>query len=39
VAPWVIPHRLGLSPDAVLERRSDHTLVQGLLDRTAVPRG
>lgn len=39
VAPWIIPHRLGLSPDAVLERRSDHALVQALLDRIAVPRG
>jgi len=39
VAPWVIPHRLGLSPDAVLERRSDYVLVQALIDRIAVPRG
>ena len=39
VAPWVIPHRLGLSPDAVLERRSDYALVQALIDRIAVPRG
>jgi MoxR-like ATPase len=39
VAHWVIPHRLGLSPDAMLERRSDHSLVSALLDRVAVPRG
>jgi MoxR-like ATPase len=38
VAPWVIPHRLGLSPDAVLERRSDQALVRALLERVAVPR-
>jgi len=38
VAPWVIAHRLGLSPDAMLERRSDHALVRTLLERVPVPR-
>ena len=39
VAHWVIPHRLGLSPDAMLERRTDHALVRAILERVAVPRG
>jgi len=38
VAPWIIPHRLALSADAALERRTDHALVQALLERVAVPR-
>ena len=38
VASWVIPHRLGLSSDAVLERRTDQDLVRALLGRVAVPR-
>ncbi len=38
VSQWVIPHRIGLSPDAMLERRSDHGLVRALLERVTVPR-
>jgi MoxR-like ATPase len=38
VAPWVMAHRLALSSDALLERRSDITLVHDLLERVAVPR-
>jgi MoxR-like ATPase len=38
VAPWVIPHRLTLSSEAALERRSDLTIVRALLERVPVPR-
>jgi MoxR-like ATPase len=38
VAPWVIAHRLALSSEAALERRSDVTLVRELLERVSVPR-
>jgi MoxR-like ATPase len=38
VAPWVIAHRLTISSEAALERRSDVTVVRELLDRVAVPR-
>ena len=38
VAPWVVPHRLTLSSEAALERRSDHTLARSLLERVPVPR-
>ncbi len=38
VAPWIIPHRLTLSSEASLERRSDLAVVRTLLERVAVPR-
>jgi MoxR-like ATPase len=38
VAPLVIPHRLVLAPEAVLEGIAARTITQQLLDRTAVPR-
>jgi MoxR-like ATPase len=38
MAPWVIPHRLSLSSEATLERRSDLAIVNALLERVAVPR-
>lgn len=38
VAPWVIPHRLSLSSEAAMERRSDLAIVHSLLERVAVPR-
>jgi MoxR-like ATPase len=38
VAPWVIPHRLTLSSEAALERRSDLAIVRALLERVSVPR-
>jgi MoxR-like ATPase len=38
VAPWVIPHRMVLSPDAVLEGLSPHTELERLLGTVAVPR-
>ena len=38
VAPWVLAHRLVLTPEAILEGISDAQLVQGLLTSTAVPR-
>jgi MoxR-like ATPase len=38
VAPWVIPHRLTLSSEAALERRSDLAIVRALLERVPVPR-
>jgi MoxR-like ATPase len=38
VAPWVIPHRLSLSSEAALERRSDLVILSSLLERVAVPR-
>jgi len=37
VAPWVLSHRLVLTPEATLEGVSDAELVQGLLTSTPVP--
>jgi MoxR-like ATPase len=38
VAPLVIPHRLMLAPEALLEGVTEQTVTQQLLDRTPVPR-
>jgi MoxR-like ATPase len=38
VAPWVIPHRLVLAPDAVLEGTSARGEVERILASVAVPR-
>ena len=38
VAGWVMPHRLVLSPDAVLEGVTELAITQRLLDQTPVPR-
>jgi MoxR-like ATPase len=38
VAPWVIPHRLVLAPDAVLEGASARTEVERILASVPVPR-
>ncbi len=38
VAPWVVAHRLALSPAALLEGRDSRELVGALLDRVPVPR-
>jgi MoxR-like ATPase len=38
VAPWVIPHRLVLAPDAVLEGASASTEVERILAAVPVPR-
>jgi MoxR-like ATPase len=38
VAPLVIPHRLVLAPEAVLEGLAARTITQQLLDKTPVPR-
>jgi MoxR-like ATPase len=38
VAPWIVPHRLALTPEASLEGASDAQIVQGLLASTPVPR-
>jgi MoxR-like ATPase len=38
VAPWVIPHRLVLAPDAVLEGASARTEIERILAAVAVPR-
>lgn len=38
VAPLVIPHRLVLAPEAVLEGLTEQAITQRLLDQTAVPR-
>jgi MoxR-like ATPase len=38
VAPLVIPHRLVLAPEAVLEGVATRTITQQLLDQTPVPR-
>jgi MoxR-like ATPase len=37
-APWVLAHRLVLTPEATLEGVSDAQLVEGLLASTPVPR-
>ncbi len=38
VAGWVIPHRIALAPDAVLEGTSAHAELARILDAVAVPR-
>ena len=38
VAPLVIPHRLMLAPEALLEGVTEQTVTQQLLERTPVPR-
>lgn len=38
VAPWVLAHRLVLTPEATLEGASDTEIVQSLLASTPVPR-
>jgi len=38
VAPLVIPHRLMLAPEALLEGVTEQVITQQLLDRTPVPR-
>jgi MoxR-like ATPase len=37
-APWVIAHRLVLTPEAALEGLTDVEVVRGLLEQTPVPR-
>jgi len=38
VAPWILAHRLVLTPEATLEGATDTELVQGVLATTPVPR-
>jgi len=38
VAPWILAHRLVLTPEATLEGVSDAQVVQGLIATTPVPR-
>jgi MoxR-like ATPase len=38
VAPWILAHRLVLTPEATLEGVSDREVVKGLLATTPVPR-
>lgn len=38
VWPWVVPHRLVVSSEALLEGASEQQLAQRLLDQVAVPR-
>jgi MoxR-like ATPase len=38
VAPWILAHRLVLTPEATLEGATDTQVVQGLLASTPVPR-
>jgi MoxR-like ATPase len=39
VAPWIVPHRLALTPEASLEEgATDVQIVAGLLATTPVPR-
>jgi MoxR-like ATPase len=38
VAPWVMAHRLLLTPEAALEGMQDVQIVTGLLESTPVPR-
>ena len=38
VAPWVMPHRLVLNADAVLEGATELAITQRLLEQTPVPR-
>ena len=37
VAPWIVPHRLQLTPEAALEGVTDVDIVRSLLERTPVP--
>jgi MoxR-like ATPase len=38
VAPWVLPHRLALAGDALLDGVSERNIVQRLLEQVPVPR-
>src|SRR5512138_911429 len=38
VAPWIVPHRLTLAPEALLEGVTEHDVTQRLLEQTPVPR-
>jgi MoxR-like ATPase len=38
VAPWILAHRLVLTPEATLEGATDREVVKGLLATTPVPR-
>jgi MoxR-like ATPase len=38
VAPWVVPHRLVLAPEAMLEGVDERAILQRLLEQIAVPR-
>lgn len=38
VAPWVVPHRLTLAPEALLEGVTEQTITERLLAQTPVPR-
>jgi len=38
VAAWVVPHRIELAPDAVLDGHSAHAELERILDAVAVPR-
>jgi len=38
MAPLVIPHRMVLAPEALLEGVTEHMVTQRLLDQTAVPK-
>jgi MoxR-like ATPase len=38
VAPWVLPHRLALAGDAMLEGVTEHEVVRRLLEQVPVPR-
>lgn len=38
VAPWVIAHRLSLTPEALLEGRGDREIAADLLEQVPVPR-
>jgi MoxR-like ATPase len=38
VVPWVVPHRLALSPEAALEGRGERELTRAVLERVPVPR-
>lgn len=38
VTPWIVPHRLTLTPEAALEGRGDRELTKHLLERAPVPR-
>lgn len=38
VAPWVVPHRIALAPDAVLEGHTAHAELARILEAVPVPR-
>jgi MoxR-like ATPase len=38
MAPLVIPHRIVLAPEALLEGVTEHALTQRLLEQTPVPK-